>query len=68
MSRKTHGGPGTPNNPRVRLGNIPAHSIVRVDGRWGVVDGVPNNKLRIVDFWWEGREYVSARLLAEVQR
>jgi hypothetical protein len=46
----------------VVLADVPAGSVVRINGRWGVVVSK-----RIVDFWDGGREYVKSWAVVEVQ-
>lgn len=44
------------------LADVPCGSIVKVDGRWGVVCqkpfGASKWATRVVDFWDGGREYI----------
>lgn len=45
---------------QVKMRNAPTHSIVRVDGRWGVIVHTIGNRPgnRVVDFWDGGRERI----------
>ena len=55
------------NSTCVLLRNVPANTIVYVDGRWGVTEGAPGRgKKRVVDFWWEGRERIAADISVQV--
>lgn len=53
-----------------KLNEFPANSIVKIDGRWGIlcINFGYNLKLsgsRIVDFWDGGREVVPGNILVE---
>lgn len=52
------------------LKTFPAHSIIKINGRWGVLcvhfgRDIKLHKQRVVDFWDGGREIVDNNALAE---
>jgi hypothetical protein len=58
------------NGGKKMVKHFPAHAIIRVDGRWGVLCiafgyDVRNRGERVVDFWDGGLERVDGDALAE---
>lgn len=51
---------------RTQLRNVAVQRIVEIDGRAGVLTSMRDGRYRVVDFWYEGREFVDETEICRV--